>query len=70
VIDMAKGDNYGFAVSFTSDLTGKRTKQGLFRTRKQASDAINMVFKGKKYKRPRVVKGTKKDYLAFLNRRE
>jgi len=65
---MAKDDNYGFAVSFTSNPTGKRTTQGLFRTRKQASDAINMAFKGKKYQRPRVVKGTKKDYLAFLKR--
>ncbi len=65
---MAKGDNYGFTVSFTSDITGKRVKQGLFRTRKQAQETIDLVFKGKKYKRPRIVKGTKKDYLAFIKR--
>tara|TARA_Y100000004_G_scaffold19557_1_gene20121 strand:- start:696 stop:899 length:204 start_codon:yes stop_codon:yes gene_type:complete len=65
---MAKGDNYGFTVSFISDITGKRVTQGLFRTRKQAKETIDLVFKGKKYKRPRIRQGTKKDYLAFLKR--
>ena len=45
---MAK--NYGFTVSFKSDISGKRVKQGLYRTREQASNAIDLVFKGKKYK--------------------
>tara|TARA_R100000908_G_C3751356_1_gene145935 strand:+ start:1673 stop:1873 length:201 start_codon:yes stop_codon:yes gene_type:complete len=66
---MAKGDNYGFTISFQGDINPKRTRQGMFRTRKQAQNALDVVFKGKKYKKPRVVKATKKEYIRFVNRK-
>ena len=65
---MAKGDNYGFTVSYKRELYPTRRRTGMFRTRKAAQSALDMVFKGKKYKRPRVVKATRKEYLDFINR--
>lgn len=63
-----KGNNYGFTISFKSELYPTRSRQGMFRTRRQAQNALDVVFKGKKYKRPRVVKATRKEYLDFINR--
>jgi len=71
---MAKGDNYGFLISYDSSLRkGKRNRSAtnLMRTRAEADSFLKriMSYGTLRGKRPRVVKATKAEYDEFVRRK-
>jgi len=70
---MAKGDNYGYLISFDSSLKkGKRTRatRNIMRTKSEAQSFLRRItsYGTLKTKRPRVVKATKSEYMDFVRK--
>ena len=71
---MAKGDNYGWLISFDSSLRkGKRTRSGsnIMRTKGEAQSFLKRItsYGTLRGKRPRVVKASKNEYSEWVRRR-
>ena len=71
---MAKGDNYGWLISYDSTLfKGKRNRsdRNIMRTKSEAQSFLKRItsYGTLRTKRPRVVKATKQEYSEWVRRR-
>ncbi len=67
---MAKGDNYGFTISYKSIFGERARYRSVFRTRKEATKLVQDGKKAGLFTRrnPRVVKATRSEYKDYVRR--